>query len=375
MAHTKQIDIFEYNISADDMADIYYSFATRHPECLVHTELIYYSQKDTNIVVYFEPTYIFSNTEDDNAARTLMQKKVDEYVKLAEQFDSPLEKLLMIHDEMIKNYEYDPIIENTDETTGKTSQKPSKGTISYHAYGIFSNNTAVCQGYAQAFYMILNKLGIEADFCKSESINHIWNYVKLDGKWYHVDVTWDEADNTKAAHRNFMISDNTRKSIIMSSSYRNQAKLDDWNTYLDILPDCSSTNYESEYLFNIVIPFTVSYKDGYFTAPCTFTNGQLTFRSKNLRAGIIAVTEPVKSASGVYSYGYYILSDYNEPVTPISVNVKNGQYTSFYYNNPISYAYSASLDYIYSDSAADYTDVFFWNTDTLMPASGKIRID
>ena len=27
---------------------------------------------------------------------------------------------------------------------------------------------------------------------KNETENHAWNYVKLDGKWYAIDVTWDD---------------------------------------------------------------------------------------------------------------------------------------------------------------------------------------
>ena len=33
--------------------------------------------------------------------------------------------------------------------------------------------------------------------------SHAWNLVQLDGKWYHVDVTWDEA----GGHLYFLKSD------------------------------------------------------------------------------------------------------------------------------------------------------------------------
>ena len=36
----------------------------------------------------------------------------------------------------------------------------------------------------------LNKLGIKNYKISSEQ--HIWNYVYLDGRWYHLDLTWDD---------------------------------------------------------------------------------------------------------------------------------------------------------------------------------------
>jgi len=45
----------------------------------------------------------------------------------------------------------------------------------------------------------MNELGIENTIVigtgtnsKNQTENHAWNYVKLEGKWYAVDVTWDD---------------------------------------------------------------------------------------------------------------------------------------------------------------------------------------
>lgn len=59
----------------------------------------------------------------------------------------------------------------------------------------------VCQGYADAYLLLCQKVGLpcvvvigegadEGDF-KGQS-NHMWNAVRLNGKWYAVDVTWDD---------------------------------------------------------------------------------------------------------------------------------------------------------------------------------------
>ncbi len=66
---------------------------------------------------------------------------------------------------------------------------------SYEPYGAIVNGSAVCLGYATAFQLFMDVLDIEcltvvgAAFSSRE--DHAWNMVKIDGKWYCVDATWD----------------------------------------------------------------------------------------------------------------------------------------------------------------------------------------
>ena len=55
---------------------------------------------------------------------------------------------------------------------------------------------AVCAGYAKAFQLLLNALGIECTYVTSDT--HAWNLVRLEGDYYHIDATWDDSSNTKA---------------------------------------------------------------------------------------------------------------------------------------------------------------------------------
>ena len=53
-------------------------------------------------------------------------------------------------------------------------------------------NKAVCYGYANMMKLLLSLSGIECDFvtCTYQNDNgHVWNRVKLDGKYYYVDAT------------------------------------------------------------------------------------------------------------------------------------------------------------------------------------------
>ena len=53
--------------------------------------------------------------------------------------------------------------------------------------------------------LIMNRLGIECGYVYGNGYNsltsgpHAWNYINIDGKYYMVDVTWDDpvgGDNT-----------------------------------------------------------------------------------------------------------------------------------------------------------------------------------
>ena len=50
-----------------------------------------------------------------------------------------------------------------------------------------------CNGYALAFYLIIDECGILCDYVAG--YNHAWNIVKLNGLWYNIDVTWDDTNN------------------------------------------------------------------------------------------------------------------------------------------------------------------------------------
>ena len=55
----------------------------------------------------------------------------------------------------------------------------------------------------------MNELGIACEPVTSESMNHGWNMVQLDGSWYHLDATWDDPTSDmplRARHQYFLLS-------------------------------------------------------------------------------------------------------------------------------------------------------------------------
>lgn len=70
----------------------------------------------------------------------------------------------------------------------------------------------VCDGYAHAYGMMLSMAGIENRFIigEGDGVEHIWNLVKLNNRWVHVDVTYDDPKPDKSGrvlHSYFAIPD------------------------------------------------------------------------------------------------------------------------------------------------------------------------
>ncbi|MBE5804951.1 MAG: hypothetical protein E7316_10635 [Clostridiales bacterium] len=64
--------------------------------------------------------------------------------------------------------------------------------IANTTYAALVEGTAVCEGFATAFYRLALEMGIDARVVEGmTSERHAWNIVELDGKYYHLDATWD----------------------------------------------------------------------------------------------------------------------------------------------------------------------------------------
>lgn len=114
------------------------------------------------------------------------------------------EKIKIIHDYIIDHTEYDKLkYENKEDTTYKSNT----------AYGVLIEGFGTCNGYADAMAIFLNKMNIIN--YKISNDEHIWNIVYLDGKWYHLDLTWDDPISDINVNRDtyFLITTNTLEKI------------------------------------------------------------------------------------------------------------------------------------------------------------------
>ena len=71
----------------------------------------------------------------------------------------------------------------------------------YGPEGVLLAGKGVCQSYAEAYQLLLNKVGITNRIITGEGLNstgwggHAWNLVQIGGNWYHVDTTWNNSGN------------------------------------------------------------------------------------------------------------------------------------------------------------------------------------
>lgn len=61
------------------------------------------------------------------------------------------------------------------------------------AEGALARGTGTCEAYHRAYVMLLNQVGIATG--RITGGGHVWTAVKLDGKWYQVDTTWNDTDS------------------------------------------------------------------------------------------------------------------------------------------------------------------------------------
>ncbi len=143
-------------------------------------ELFWLSSKNKVGKLYF--------WEVDKDAIDPLQKKIDAAVNsiLTEaQGKSDFEKIVIFHDNIVLNNEFMKADISEDENSWKR----------YTIYGGFVEGEVQCEGYAKSMQYLCDLSGIESMVVvgtNSAGSSHAWNVIKLDGKWYNVDCTWDD---------------------------------------------------------------------------------------------------------------------------------------------------------------------------------------
>jgi len=174
-----------------------------YKECLDDVEDIAYNQAIlSNINSFIHPYNSFSSIETkySNLGKVVISvnksytdedikavnAKVQEIVKSnLNSLNNDRDIIKGIHDYVINNTKYDK------DRSDKKIVKYKSDT----AYGALIEGYALCGGYTDAMFIFLDYYGINNYKVISE--NHIWNAVEIDGKWYHLDLTWDDPINDK----------------------------------------------------------------------------------------------------------------------------------------------------------------------------------
>ncbi len=226
------LDISSYNLTFDDLDDLYDAFAGVLNE---HSELFYvqsqmgYSYSGDNILgIYF---YYEDFTMEERQA---FAEKLEQATQMVRPDMTDVEKAMVLHDYLAQNcaYAYSEYLEGTLGSCENV----------YNAYGALVEGKAVCQGYALAYNFLLNAVGIYSDLCTSRAMNHAWNIVLIDDEWYHVDVTWDDPVwNREGRARHFY--------FLLSDLEMNNREHHSW----EAIAECTSAKYDAQdYWWNAI---------------------------------------------------------------------------------------------------------------------------
>lgn len=198
---------------------------------------------------YLSDDYIYAITASyhytEQEYKTMLSKSEKAAAKLLDGIKgnnnlTDVQKALLLHDRIAVSCEY----------SSDTSLQEC-----YNFYGVFVNKNAVCMGYTFAYAYLLSQVGIESTYCASDSLNHAWNIVYIDGIPYHVDVTWDDptADiSGRVRHKNFLRSTD---GIVATGHF---------DTEIDYISTPTDTRYDSYFWQNSNTAFQLVDNDIYY---------------------------------------------------------------------------------------------------------------
>ncbi len=149
----------------------------------------------TETVKTVKPTYIMAG-EELAAARISFDNAVAELTSYVDDSMTEYEKELVLHDALASRVVY---VETAH---------------AHDSYGALVEGRAVCEGYAEALQCLLHAVEIQSLIATGSSINpstnakegHAWNIVRIDGEYYHTDLTWND-QGSALYHAYFNITD------------------------------------------------------------------------------------------------------------------------------------------------------------------------
>ncbi len=168
-------------IEGSDLAEVYFLLRLDNPEIFWAEGASYRYYPDSGNAEMI-PEYLFDKKkvqDHQKAMKSRVEKLVRPAVKMTE-----TEKLQYIHDFICENVRYDKL----------------KKQYSHEIIGPLGQGVGVCEGIAKSVKILCDALDIwctiaisEADPEKGIKYRHAWNVVKVDGKFYHIDATFDNS--------------------------------------------------------------------------------------------------------------------------------------------------------------------------------------
>ncbi len=211
-------------LSADELLMVFEAYTRDHTE---HFWLSgSYTYVYNAVTVYSVQLYYTMSGSELVQAQREFENTVSEYLACLDDSMSDFEKELALHDRLAQSVTY------------------TSTANAHNSYGALVEGEAVCEGYAEAFQYLLQRAGIQSFVVTGvyenpdtgKRVNHAWNLVRIDGNYYHADVTWDDQEkHTYHAYFNLTDAAMQEDHIFDTPAYE--------------LPACDST--EAQY-FNVM---------------------------------------------------------------------------------------------------------------------------
>ncbi|WP_054956900.1 transglutaminase domain-containing protein [Paenibacillus dakarensis] len=217
------------------------------------------------------------------------------------------EKVKVINDWVILNLKYDTSLQK------------------YTAYDGLSSGSTVCQGYSLLTYKLLKEAGIPNKIVEGTAYAegnpggqlHAWNLVLLDGKWYHLDTTWNDPvpnRDGEISYTYYLLTDaqmekdhiwiktypkantlyrNTLSTLVSEDSGKTKV-------YLKLIKDLEYHLYEKKGIVR-----TYGDLQGKVKSASKAGKSELLFRFDGKETDLLVVLQDLQRKSGVGSIRYY----------------------------------------------------------------------
>lgn len=204
-------------LDASSHTKVFKAVFAEHPEFYYANRAAHWNGTDDEM--YFRPTY-----NSYKGTQSQVKAAADKFLTGAPRNGSDYDKELYVHDKLV------------NETTYQLN-RPG-------IYNSLINHVGNCEGYSFAMQYLLSELGVKCRVVEGRayrqdgsSESHMWNVVRLNGKDYVLDATWDDAIGQ--AHSGYFVSHryfNRTKDQMASDHVPNNAS--EWST---------CTNADSDY--------------------------------------------------------------------------------------------------------------------------------
>lgn len=217
----RSINVAGTGLTRSNVADYYYNFIYENPQYFyIYTQLSFSYSPSNNSVISVRPTYITDEGEETDAEIAENNQKIMAMIEL---FDAETEKLMSNINDSMSDVEkllalHDALVCNT--VYSKTSLGEYDRNI-FTSYGAIVDKGSVCQGYTLAYIYLLHLAGFDEVYYVGNDI-HSWVMIKLDGEFYHIDVTADDpVDDVigRVNHDYFLISDSKLAAIDRTNNH------------------------------------------------------------------------------------------------------------------------------------------------------------